>query len=198
MIKEYNNFKLTYQSITEMELIVKRLEEIQEINSKFWDKRKLNKKIKITFWNDIIKYKSNYHDNWINRDKDNIDIIDYNLITGYYEYQYLSIEQYINEIKILVSKIWMEQSNKTISYKWIENGIACYICKKYKINNNKIIVSIKDLLNDLVGEEDSFKLIHYILNKYERLYLDKLIVDKEFVKQEIERIYDEVNNYERY
>lgn len=85
---------------------------------------------------------------------------------------------------------------KGMSIRCINEGLACYLSNQY--DNNKELTfdaSLEDLINDkMVNYDNYYLLMKYIFENYEREYIDKIIYDKIFAREEIVKIYNRFNN----
>ena len=75
---------------------------------------------------------------------------------------------------------------KGMSIKCINEGLACYLSHQDENEELKLDCSIEDILeNKLIDYKNYYVIMKYIIDNYDKEYVDKMIYDKEFAKEEI-------------
>ena len=103
-----------------------------------------------------------------------------------------------NNTKEDLLKLILHEFTHSVHYKrmdgkpvlWFTEGLATYLSNQYP-NTNKIEVSLEEIVNGSCSYTNYRVLVKYIIENYDKEYINKLIDNREFLLEETEKIYKE-------
>ena len=204
-IIEYNECDKEY--INEL---IKYFEQEKVYILKFFNIEKLNKKLIIKLYDSIDKFAKYRNNNLYEWSVGNMDVDD-----NYYYIHMLSYKEFIKRkghenqkidyyFKTIVHE-FIHNCHESIesvrtSLIWVREGIACLLSHQYDNEVKRLTNCIlDDLLNDKrVGYINYYVLLDYALNTYGEEYVKNLVVNSEFAKEEIIKLYNEYRSKNDY
>ncbi len=209
MTKESKYFIVNYNE-SDQDYIDKMLVDIDKEALRimsFFDIHEINEKFKINLiptkkeFSNLIKELFNFNDNEydIGFVKDRIM---YCLSYKDYKSTYYSFYGYDDFIKTIIHEFvhschQLKTNNKS-SKRYINEGLASYLSNQYDNEVSEINVTLEDLINDkYINYDNYYLLMKHIFENYDQEYIDKLIYDKEFASNELEKIFNDYKGIER-
>ena len=119
-----------------------------------------------------------------------------------YKSTYYSFYKYEDFVKTIthefVHSCHQLKTNNKSSIRCINEGLACYLSKQYNREIHELEASLDDFVNDkYINYDNYYLLVEFIFNNYDNDYISELIYNKEFARNEIEKIYNDYKKSHR-
>lgn len=174
----------------------------------FFDIKNINNKIEINILENKeifdIEYKKHYNKESNEWNRSFIDNSVY--ILSYKDYRDTifyrdTFDEFVNSVLYEITQILYKNRNNDLSMKYINEGLKIYFSNMFDdIDSNKKFDCDKDKITNEIDIDyiDYYMIMKYIINNYKRDFLLKLIDDKSFAYDNVDKIYkDCVNFYNR-
>jgi len=97
-----------------------------------------------------------------------------------HEFVHACHRKYTNDLKLMV---------------WLSEGLATTLSHQYDGIQSSFDATLEQMINGGTQYKNYYLMFSYVLNKYGKGYILKLLNDKEYLINETPRLYEEVNNY---
>lgn len=166
---------------------------------------KFGEKVKVKLWNDIDDFRNIYKTTFY-KDDYNKQVPDW--ISGFAltnEVQTLSLSEYrktknhenatITDLqKLIIHEFTHAAHNKIHNNRvmlWLTEGLATTLAHQYDDKELKFDATLDEIKNGKVSYVNYYVMFNYILNKYGKEYIIKLIKDEELLRNETDKLYKE-------
>ena len=211
MIYKYKQLELEYteEDLVYIEDFKKELEKYYDLILSFFNLKKLNRNIKMKFWNNTTGFRrflaelnTKKTDLWevgrttSNAKSSRIDILSYKEFIKCQGHENQTIQDLIKVcIHELVHFVQFDYNNHTYIMTWLSEALATNLSGQYENKEVYFNTTLDEIIRGKSNYCNYYLMGKYLLEEYNKEYILKLVRDNELVKKETPRIFKETFKY---